>query len=209
MTDAVETTGDVEEVTEDVELEDAEAVSSDVEAVEDDPAEGLKKALAAERKAHRDEVKRRKAAEQALADKDRPAEEAAIEQARREAREEVLAKSNSRLVGFALKAALAGKVSNPALAMRLVDASAIEVDDDGEVDADAVDAAVEALLAEAPELAVKQERFQGGADQGLRGKNSRPAQMTRAEFDRIKSDPEAVMKAKAEGRLNALLGITS
>ena len=209
MTDDVETTADVDEVADDVEPEDAEAESGDVESVEDDPAEGLKKALAAERKAHRDEVKRRKAAEQALADKDRPAEEAAIEQARREARDEAKKTSDARIVRAELKAALAGKVSNPAIALRLIDTSEIEVDEDGEVDADALNAAVESLLAEAPELAVKQERFQGGADQGPKGKNSRPAQMTRTEFDRIKSDPAAVMKAKAEGRLNALLGITS
>lgn len=200
MTVDVETTDDVEEVNEEIESEEAEQE----DAVED-PTVGLKKALQAERKERREADKRAKALEQQLADKDKPAEEAAIEQARREAREEVLSTSNARLVRAELKAALTGKVSNPAVALRLIDASGIDVDADGDVDADAVASAIEALLVEAPELAAKPARFQGGADQGAKGKNSQPAQLTQADLQNL--SPDQVNEARRAGRLNNLLGI--
>lgn len=200
MAETVETTDEVEnEEVEAVETEEVEA-----EEVEEDPTAGLRKALQAERKLRRDAEKRASAADQALADKDKPAEEAAIEQARREAREEALGISNTRLVRAEVKAALAGKVTNPALALRLIDTSEIEVGDDGDVDADAIDAAISALLDEAPEL--RSARFQGGADQGAK-KKSAPSQLSQADLKNM--SPEQVNEARASGRLNKLLGISS
>jgi hypothetical protein len=200
MTDAVETTDEVEN--EEVETEEAVEVE-EVEA--EDPVAGLKKALAAERKAHRDESRRAKALEQQLADKDKPAEEAALDQARREAREEAMTASHARLVRAELKAALAGRVSNPAVALRLIDASEIEVTADGDVDSDSVAAAVDALLAEAPELASK--RFSGTADQGTKGKSDKPSQMTHEEVKRLSAEGrhDEIVKAEREGRLNDLM----
>jgi hypothetical protein len=189
--------------------EEVEAVDEVEETLEVDPNEGLKKALAAERKARKEADRKSKTLEQQLADKDKPAEDLALDQARREAREEALAESNGRYVRSEVKAALTGKVTNPALALRLIDTSGIEVDANGDIDSDAVDAAIADLLAEAPELAVNVKRFQGGADQGAKGKQSKTAQMTQAEFDQIKGDYRAVKKAKDEGLLNAILGIKS
>lgn len=202
MTDAVEMTEEVE--ADEVESDEAENVDAEV-TEEEDPTAGLRKALQAERKAHREAERRAKAAEQALADKDKPAEEAALDAARREAREDALKTANERLVRAELKAALAGKVTNPALALRLIDTSEIEVDADGDVDTDAIDAAISALLDEAPEL--RTARFQGGADQGAKGKGAKPAQLTQADLKNM--TPEQINEARKSGRLDKLLGATT
>ena len=199
MADAVETTDEVETVDDAIDAE--QTVTEQVE----DPTEGLRKALQAERKAHREAERARKAAEQALADKDKPAEEAALDQARRQAREEAMSAANVRLVRAELKAALAGKVANPAIALRLIDASEIGVTDEGDVDEDAVAAAVANLLDEAPELAVKGTRFPNGADQGANGKGAAPQQLTQTDIESM--TPEQIVEARKAGRLNKLLGV--
>lgn len=201
MTDAVETTDEV--ATDDVETDDAVEVDSEETDQVADPAAGLRTALAAERKLHKEAAKRAAALEQQLADKDKPADELAIETARREAREEAQKAAYERIARLEVKAALAGKVSNPALALRLIDTSAIEVDGDGEVDADAIESAIATLLADAPELAVKQQRFQGGADQGAKGKASAPAQLTKSDLSNM--TPEQIVAASEAGQLSSLL----
>lgn len=201
-TDEVETT-DAEETT-DENLDEVESTDGDERA--EDADSGLKKALAAERKAHREAEKRAKALEQQLADKDKPADELAIDTARREAREEAMKAANERVIRSEVKAAATGKVKNPALALKLIDTSEIEVGDDGEIDASQIEDAISALLEEYPELAADGRKF-GAADQGAQGRSAKTPQMTQAEFDQIKSNPHAVMKAKTEGRLNKLLGI--
>lgn len=203
MTDPVEITEPVEP-TEPVE---GEPVVEPAEEPIEDPTAGLQKALKAERLARREADKRAKAFEQQLADKDKPADELAIEQARREARAEALGLANDRLVKAEVKAVLASKVTNPALALRLIDTSEIEVGDDGAVDADAVAAAVDALLAEAPELAAKGTRFSGGADQGARGKDGKPSQLTHEDVKRLSAEGrhDEIVKAEREGRLNDLM----
>lgn len=193
-----------DESTEETETEDTQ----EVEEPQPDPNEGAKKALQAERAARRAAEKRAKELEAQIALKDKPAEEQALETARAEARAEATAQANQRIVRAEVKAAAAGRVKNPDLALKLVTLSEIDVGDDGEVDSDAVTAAIDALLTDYPELAASEAaKFQGSADQGAKGKSAKPAQMTQAEFDRIKKDPHAVMKAKEEGRLNTLLGI--
>ena len=184
-----------------------EVDASEEKADKPDPDAGAKKALVAERAA-------RKATEREFAEykakaelKDKPAEEQALEAARAEARAEVTEKANARLIRAEVKAAATGKVKNPALALKLIDTSGIDVDDEGEVDSEALNQAITDLLTEYPELAADGSKFGGSADQGAKGKASKPSQMTQADFDRIKSNPHAVMKAKEDGLLNALLGI--
>lgn len=203
MTEPVVTTDPVEP-TDPIEGDPVEPVepTDPVEPIED-PNAGLQKALAAERKLHKEAAKRAAALEQQLADKDKPADELAIETARREAREEAQKSANERIALLTVKAALAGKVSNPALALRLIDTSAIEVDGDGEVDADAIEAAIATLLADAPELAVKQARFQGGADQGAKGKASAPAQLTKSDLSNM--TPEQIVAAFEAGQVSNLV----
>ncbi len=206
-TDESVTDESTEETTDDEQTEEVE--QSEEAEQKPDPDAGAKKALQTERAARKQAERELKDLRAELALKDKPAEEQALEQARAEARQEATAKANERIVRAEVKAAATGKVKNPALALKLIDTSEIEVDDDGEVDSDAVTAAIDDLLEQYPELAADGGKFGGSADQGAKGKASKPAQMTQAEFDRIKSDPRAVKKAKDEGLLNHLLGIES
>lgn len=203
MTETVETTEPVEP-TEPIEGDPVEP-TDDAEPTEPvvDPSEGLRKALQAERVARREADKQRKALEQQLADKDKPADELAIEQARREAREEAQQAAYQRIVRLEVKAALAGKVTNPDLALRLIDTSAIEVDGDGEVDADSVASAVASLLAEAPELAAGARRFQGGADQGAKGRSSAPVQLSKSDLSKM--TPDQIVAAYEAGQVSDLV----
>lgn len=201
-TEQVETTDTEENETESTE----EVESQDTEEVSEDQDSGLKKALAAERKARRDAEKRAKAAEQAVTDRDKPAEEQALEAARREAREEALVVANGRIVRSEVKAAATGKVKNPALALKLIDTSAIEVGDDGEVDAEAVNDAINDLLEQYPELAADGRKFAGSADQGAKGRSAKPPQLTRADLQKM--TPEQINKARTDGRLNTLMGVS-
>lgn len=199
-----------EEEPEGEEGEEPEAPEGEPEAEnKPDPDAGAKKALVTERTARKAAEKALAALKAELALKDKPAEEQALEAARAEARTEATQKANERIVRAEVKAAATGKVKNPVLALKLIDTSEIEVDDNGDVDSDAVSAAIDALLSEYPELAADATKFQGSADQGAKGKQTKTAQMTAAEFDRIKGDYKAVKKAKDEGLLNELLGIKS
>lgn len=93
-----------------------------------------KKALAAERAAAKAAEKRAKAAE---------AE-----------RTEALATANVRLVRAEVKAAAGGVLQDPEDAVRLLDLTEFEVNDDGEVDTKAITAAVRRLAESKPYLAV-------------------------------------------------------
>jgi hypothetical protein len=73
------------------------------------------------------------------------------------------------------------------------------VGEDGEVDADALEAAIDNLLTERSYLAAGEtKRFGGGADQGG-GKSGAPKQLTRAELATM--TPEAIVAAEAKGQL--------
>lgn len=94
--------------------------------------------------------------------------EKAAKAARDEGRTEVLTVANARLVNAEARAAAAElRFKNPALAIKSVDLSSIEVNDDGEVDAGAVRAAL-AELANAEPYLVGDGRPKGDADQGAR-----------------------------------------
>lgn len=96
----------------------------------------------------RAERTKRLAAEQALADKD------GTDQAKRLERS-ALAKANERILRAEVKAAAAGKLHHPEDSLRFLDLSAFDVDDDGQVDADAIDDAINDLLAKRPDLAAQ------------------------------------------------------
>lgn len=202
-----------EETTEMVETEETVVAESvdEVEQVEtdevEDPAAGLKSALQKERQARRDLEKRLKEIEREAAARDLTPDERVIEEARREAAAEAMKAANGRIVRTEFRALAKERGLDPNTASRLADLDGVDVDDDGNVDADSLTAALDAVVAEHPTLVPA--RFQGTADQGARGRDSGPKQMTQAEFDRIKHDYRAVKKAKDEGRLNSLLGIDS
>lgn len=202
-TDSVETTDEAQ-------AQDGESTESTAEeeaAEEEDPTAGLKRALAAERKARREAERKATAASNALADRDKEPAEQALEQARREALEQAQERFNQRLATAEVKAAIAGKVTNPALAMRVIDTSEIEVDADGNVDPQSVTDAIEAALTEYPELAVAQNKFGGTADQGARQRSTRPVQITREQLKSM--SPEQIVEAEANGQLRDIVGAQS
>lgn len=137
--------------------------------------------------------------------------EHAAEQAKRETETAALAKANERILRSEVKAAAKGVLADPADAYKFLDLDSFEVSDDGDVDADAITAALETLIKDKPYLAVQDgKRFQGGADGGTR-KESGPAQLTQADVKRLMAEGKhtEVEKARVEGRLNDLLGIGS
>ena len=170
----------VEETTEQAETTEVEETGEQAEgeaASEEDKPLGPagQKALQAEKE------KRRKAAQElrdAKAEIQRlrtGGDEAA--QAAAEVEKAALAKANTRIVRAEVKAAAAGRLANPALAMKLLDLDKFEVDDNGDVDQTEIADAISELLREEPYLAAEApKRFQGGADQGAR-KKVKPASL--------------------------------
>lgn len=196
-TEEVETTEEVQE-TETTEVEETEG-----ETEQEDPAEKLKKALRAEREARRAAERERNTLKQQLEAKDKPAEEAALEAARREADEAATAKANARIVKAELRAAAATKVSNLNALVRLTDIDVIEVDEDGNPSEDDIASAIDKFLTDFPEFAADKSKFSGTADQGTKGKQSTPAQLTR---EQIKSmSPEQLLEAQEKGLLKNVL----
>jgi hypothetical protein len=104
-----------------------------------------------------------------LALKDKPAEEQALEAARAQARTEATQAANSRIVKSELKLAAKGVLADPADALAFIDVSSFDVNDDGEVDVDALNDAITKLIQQKPHLAAgKPNQFQGGGDGGAK-----------------------------------------
>lgn len=123
--------------------------------------------------------------------------------ARREAESEALSKANSRIVRSEVKAAAKGVLADPGDAFKFLDLDEIEVDDDGNVDEEAIADAIAELVKKKPYLAAQGERrFRGGSDGGAR-KESRPKQLTRADLAGM--TPQQISDAKAKGQLADLL----
>jgi len=126
------------------------------------------------------------------------ASEQAIETAKQEATAAALSTANKRILRSEVKAAAVGKLANPAIAVRLIDLDELEVDEDGEVDEDAIADAISKLLEDNPYLAA-----QGGATKfdSARGKSKQKPKLTKADLDKM--TPEAIAKAYDEGRVKA------
>lgn len=198
-TETVET--EENETTETEETQDQVDEQGDTEEVED-PVAGLKTALQKERAARKAAEKSARDLQRQIDDHGKSADEKAIDDARREAAAEATAKANERLKAADFRAAAAKRVKDPRIAARLVDLSDVEVDDDGNVDAAGITAALDALLEEYPDLAPS--RFEGTADQGGVGKKSAPSQLTRDDLKNM--TPQAIIKAEKEGRLDRIKG---
>lgn len=129
-----------------------------------------------------------------------------VEAIRAAAVREATSAANARVVRAEIKAAAAGKVVNPELAMKLLDTSGFEVNEDGSVDADEISDAITALLTEHPYLAATAQggtRFQDTGDGGARKANAGPIQLTRADIAGM--SPEQIVAAKAAGQMANLL----
>ena len=165
-------------------------------------------AMKAERNAAKAEAKR--VAEELAALKAQAEGKQAEHEAEKKAREleqAALSKANERILKAEVRAAAAGKLTDPQDALRFIDLSEFEVGSDGDVDGDAVAAAIEDLIKSKPYLAVQDgRRFQGDADGGAR-KESRPAQLSKADVERLAAEGKhhEIEKARTEGRLADLL----
>lgn len=129
------------------------------------------------------------------AGKSKEDQEAEAERAQRDAA--ILSKANERIVRSEIKSAAAGKLQNPALAIRLLDISEFEVDEDGNVDEDEIAEAIDELLEREPYLAV-----QGGAGpkfDSARGKRRPTKKLTQKDLQSM--SPAEIAKAYDEGRV--------
>jgi hypothetical protein len=123
---------------------------------------------------------------------------------KRQATRDANAKANARILRSEVKAAAAGKLADPSDAIALLDLSAFEVDANGDVDPEEISDAIEDLLTRKPHLAATtRPRFQGTGDGGAARKASGPSQLTREDLKSM--SPEAIVKAKREGRLKTIL----
>ncbi len=124
--------------------------------VDDGLGDAGKRALEAERKAARAAERKAKDLEKRLAEFEAATQtesEKAIAAARAEGRTEALSTANKWIIGAAIKAAASGVLANPDLAVRLIDASQFEVDEDGNPDTRAIAAEVQRLVSDEPYLA--------------------------------------------------------
>ncbi|MFC4912584.1 hypothetical protein [Actinomadura gamaensis] len=170
--------------------------------VDDEPlGPAGQKALAAEKAKRREQSAKRRAAEARAADLEaeldqlrngaKTGEEGQdqvdVDKIRREAEKSALTTANARILRSEVKAAAAGKLADPADALRFLDLTQFEVGADGEIDEDELRDAVDELLTRKPYLAAAASgapRFQGSADQGPRPKTKTPTldeQITAAE----------------------------
>ena len=128
-------------------------------------------------------------------------EHAAAVEAQR-VKDEALAKANDRIRRAEVRAQAAAKLADPTDALKFLDLDAIEVGEDGEVDADAVGAAIDQLLSDKPYLAAQGRKFQGNADAGARNDAVGPQQLTRDDLGAM--TPAEIVQADADGRLEDL-----
>lgn len=173
--DTDETATDAAEVEETEEQADAEKV--------EDPAAGLKSALQKERAARKALEKQLRDKDREISDRDKSADEKAIDAAKREAAAEATRNAFQKVIQVEFRAAAKERGIDPKTAVKLADLGDVDVDDDGEVDADAITAALDAVLEEHPSLSPS--RFKGTADQGSRGKKP----------EKTKVDPNELIRA--------------
>jgi len=127
-------------------------------------------------------------------------------QSQREAEQAALSKANDRIRKSEVKAAAKGVLADPQDAYKFLDLDTFEVDDDGNVDEEAIATALADLVKDKPYLAAQGGRkFQGSADGGARTDATKLSQLTEADLSRM--TPEQIEASRKEGRLNDLLGI--
>lgn len=203
---AAETSGD-NGTTEAAATEATESTNStDAEAALGDAGKKALDAMKAERKAARDEAAAAKAERDALQAKlDGREAEFKAEQAKRETERAALEKANDRIRKSEVKAAAKGVLADPQDAYKFLDLDSFEVDDDGNVDEDAIAKALDDLVKSKPYLAAQGGRkFQGSADGGARNDATQPAQLSQSDMNRM--TPEQIDAAMDKGQFDALLG---
>lgn len=161
------------------------------------------RALQAEKTRRREETRKRRELEAELAEL-RKGDGNDAEKSKREAEQAATAKVNARILRSEIRAAAAGKLSDPKDALKLLDLDQFEVDADGEVDEAEIADAIEDLLKRKPYLAANAQgkpRFEGGADGGARKGSAKPI----TEEQLKKMSPAEIDKAYGEGKLSHLM----
>lgn len=183
--------------------------STDAESALGDAGKKALDAMKAERKAARDEAAAAKAERDALQAKlDGREAEFKAEQAKRETERAALDKANDRIRKSEVKAAAKGVLADPQDAYKFLDLDSFEVDDDGNVDEDAIAKALDDLVKSKPYLAAQGGRkFQGSADGGARNDTTKVAQLTQADIARM--TPEQIAEAHDKGQFDDLTGARS
>ncbi|MEV7358198.1 hypothetical protein [Kitasatospora sp. NPDC091276] len=183
---------------------------------DDEPlGEAGTRALTAEKARRKAEAERRRAAEKRAADL-----EAALaaakkgdggpdeDQIRRDATTAATARANERILRSEVRAAAAGKLSDPRDALRFLDLTKFEVDEDGQVDEDEIAEAIDDLVKSKPYLAATagstKPRFEGTGDGGARKTPAGPRQYTEADVKTM--TPEQIDEAHRKGQLRDYLG---
>jgi hypothetical protein len=199
---SVETEPVVEQVTEPV-PDVAEPVPGE-EALGDAGKRALD-AMKAERKAASDRAKAAEAERDALKAQIAGKEaEYAAEQEKQRVKDEALAAANRRIASAELRAAAKGKLADPADAALFIDVDSFDVNDDGEVDTDALSTAIDELLSRKPHLAATGRRFNGDGDGGARPGDPKLKQLTEADIASM--TPAQINEARRAGQLNKLMG---
>lgn len=162
-----------------------------------------KRALDAMKTKLKTERDRRRAAEAKLQDK--PADGGDADQIQAKADAAATARANTRILRSEVRAAAAGKLADPKDALTFIDLEQFEVDEDGQVDEDEIADAIDDLIKNKPYLAAATaKRFQGTGDGGAARKAGRPKQLTQQDLKTM--SPEAIDKARTDGRLDDLMG---
>jgi ribosomal protein L35 len=165
-----------------------------------------KRALDSMKAKWKTERDQRRELERKLAESAKPAadETPDLEALKSQAAREATVKANARILRSEIKAAATGKFADVSDALLNLDLTAFEVDENGDVDADEIADAIQEVLTRKPHLAAATaKRFQGTGDGGAARKASGPTQLTHEDLNKM--SPEAIVKAKREGRLKNLL----
>lgn len=171
----------VETATADEAVEENETAEQTEE--QEEAPDGALKALRAERQARKAAEKRAREAEARAENANLEPDEQKLADAKREAAADAVRSLGQKYVRAEAKAALAGKVTDPVRVMRLIDLSSIELDDDGEFEAEAITDAIDAFLDDFPEF--KASSSPGSADQFSQGRKAqKPAKPTANELIR-------------------------
>jgi hypothetical protein len=124
----------------------------------------------------------------------------------REANAKALETANQRILKAEIRAASAGKLSDPNDALRFIDTSDFTVSDEGDVDRDTISSAIDDLLRNKPYLSA-----QGGEPTGV--KFMPPSGMRdEEEHGQLSKDQaeslsqQEMLKAYSDGRLNDAIG---
>lgn len=135
---------------------------------------------------------------------DKPADQVDAEAIRKQARAEARAEAMNDRALDRIEARAAKLFADPEDArLQLATKAKDFIDGDG-IDTEAIDEALAELLKRKPHLAAQGgRRFEGSADQGSRKGTSRPAQLTKADLDRM-SD-EQIVAAKKAGQFDDLM----